>query len=76
MSEAESWLGAQPKNEKGKVDVALVIAEGRRRGYCICPRPMRQLIDFKGLTCRWCGMPETEKSWAFWYAESPPARSN
>lgn len=67
MSEAESWLAQQPKNAKGKVDIAVVIAEGRRRGYCICPRPLRQMIDFSGLTCNWCMMPDTRESWSFWH---------
>lgn len=75
MAEADSWIPAQPKNAKGLVDVELVIAEGQRRGYCICPRPLRRMIDFskwldgKQLFCKWCGQPETRESWAFWYAE-------
>jgi hypothetical protein len=67
VSEAESWLAAQPKNDKGKVDITVVIAEGKRRKYCICPRPMRAIIKLDGLTCRWCLMPETAESHAFWY---------
>jgi hypothetical protein len=74
-SEAETWLAIQPRNDKGKVDISLVIAEGKRRGYCICPKPMRQMIDFsaegnnfnKPLTCNWCLMPEMRASWDFWY---------
>jgi hypothetical protein len=67
MTEAEQWLAAQPKNSKGKVDITVVIAEGRKRGYCICPIPMRQMISFDGLIHQWCGMPDTNQSWEFWY---------
>jgi hypothetical protein len=67
MSEAESWLAAQPKLSRGKIDVRLLIAEGIRRGYCVCPKPMRQIIDVTGLTCSWCGQPEAKSSWHFWY---------
>lgn len=67
MPEAEGWIAAQEKLPNGKVDIQLVIAEGRRRGYCICPRPMRQVIDLDGLTCAWCGEVESRQSWAFWY---------
>lgn len=70
MSEAESWLAAQPKNEKGKVAIDIVIAEGRRRGYCICPKAIREMISFEGMTCTWCGQPETRKSHVFWYGGS------
>lgn len=69
MTEAERWLTEQPKNEKGKVDVRLVIAEGLRRGYCICPKPLRQMIDFRGHQCSMCGQLETIESWQFWYKE-------
>ena len=69
MTEAETWLAAAPKNERGKVDGALVVAEGQRRGYCICPKPIRAMVFFDGFTCSWCGMPETRESWAFWHAE-------
>jgi hypothetical protein len=71
ITEAEIWLSAQPKQPDGKVNGTLVIEEGQRRGYCICPKPMRQLIDFAEmrLNCKWCGQPETRKSWAFWYAD-------
>lgn len=68
-SEASEWLERQPLNEAGKVDGRLLIAEGRRRGYCICPRAIRSVIDFSGLKCRWCEQPETRQSWAFWYQE-------
>jgi hypothetical protein len=77
VSEAEGWILAQPRNENGKVDILIVIAEGKKRGYCICPKPMRQMIDFtaegnpgllaKALTCTWCEQPETRASWEFWY---------
>lgn len=69
MSEAEKWLAAQPKLPNGKIDVTLLIAEGRRRGYCICPKPLRQMISFDGFTCAWCDQPETRGSWQFWYGE-------
>lgn len=77
-AEAETWIAAQPKKGNGKVDITIVIAEGRRRGYCICPKPMRQLINFQGRACSWCGQPESEQSWTFWYGEDPtraPGRS-
>ena len=67
MAEAESWLAAAPKLANGKVDVQLLIAEGQRRGYCICPKALRQLITFEGYRCTWCGQVETSQSWAFWY---------
>lgn len=70
VAEAETWIAEQPKNDLGKVDITVVMAEGRRRGYCICPKPMRQIISFDGLTCTWCGMPETRQSWEFWYQKS------
>ena len=70
MAEADMWLADQPKLANGKVDIRMVIAEGQRRGYCICPKPMRGLIDFTGLTCKWCGQPETRQSWEFWYDAS------
>lgn len=69
MPEAERWLAEQPKLANGKVDITLVIAEGKSRGYCICPKPLRQLINVDGFTCQWCGETETRSSWAFWYAE-------
>lgn len=74
MAEAEAWIAAQPKLENGKVDLQLVMAEGRRRGYCICPKPMRQMINFDGFDCAWCEQPETRASWEFWYGpgEGPP----
>lgn len=75
MSEAESWLEQQPKTDNGKVSIMLVIAEGQRRGYCICPKPLRQLIAFDGYTCQWCHQPETRASWEFWYDEPPKAGS-
>lgn len=71
MSEAESWLAAQPKTDNGKVSIFLVIREGQARGYCICPKPLRQLIVFDGWTCQWCHQPETRQSWAFWYDTDP-----
>jgi hypothetical protein len=60
---------AQPRLPSGKVDARLLVAEGQRRGYCICPKPMRQMISFDGMTCTWCGQPETRQSWAFWYGD-------
>jgi hypothetical protein len=68
VAEADTWVPAQPRLGNGKVDITVVIAEGQRRGYCICPKPMRQMINFDGLSCSWCGQPETRASWAFWYA--------
>ena len=70
MSEADHWLETQPRNASGKVEVSLLIAEGKRRGYCICPKPLRQLVDFSGLTCSWCLMPETRQSWQFWWGKT------
>lgn len=77
MSEAERWIADQPRLPNGKVDAQLLIDEGQRRGYCICPRPMRQMIDFSQegnglsapLTCKWCGQPEMRASWQFWYGQ-------
>lgn len=71
MSEAESWIAAQPKTPQGKVSIFLVINEGQARGYCICPKPLRQLINFEGLRCQWCHQPETRASWDFWYDDPP-----
>ncbi len=76
MSEAERWLAAAPKLANGKVDVMLLVAEGRERGYCICPKPMRQMIDLTvegnpgmagPMTCTDCEQPEMRASWEFWY---------
>ena len=69
-AEAEAWIAAQPKQENGKVDGRLLVAEGQRRGYCICPKPIRRMVDFSGLTCTWCGQPDTRQSWEFWYGEA------
>lgn len=69
MSEADTWVPAQEKNEDGKVDLRVLIAEGQARGYCICPKPMRQLINFDGYTCSWCKQAETRESWKFWYGD-------
>jgi hypothetical protein len=70
MIEAETWLADQPKNDKGKVPIQLVIAEGISRGYCICPKPLRQVINMEGMTCTICGQRETRDSWRFWYGEA------
>jgi hypothetical protein len=68
LTEAATWLTAQPTLANGKVDIRLVIAEGQKRGYCICPIPMSQLVDFRDLgTHRWCGMLYTDDSWTFWW---------
>lgn len=72
--EAEEWIAAQEKLVTGKVDIRILIDEGQRRGYCICPKPMRQIIDFKGMTCKWCEMPETQGSWDFWYLIKEPGK--
>lgn len=77
-SEAWLWisteLAGQP--EGSKVDVRILIAEGKRRGYCICPKPMRQMIDFSGMSCSWCLMPETRQSWQFWYGKRETASAD
>lgn len=78
MTRAAAWFLEQPKNADGKVDGKLLVAEGRRRGYCVCPKPMRQMIDFtmegnpglsEPFTCAWCEQPETRQSREFWYLE-------
>ncbi len=79
--EAESWLAAQPKMPNGKVDGRLLVTEGQRRGYCICPRPLRSMIDFSPesfaeaglppMVCGLCGQPDTRQSWAFWHQDVP-----
>jgi hypothetical protein len=69
MAEAAAWIDAQPKLANGKVDARLLIAESVRRGYCVCPKPMRQIINVDGLTCAWCDQKETRQSWEFWYGE-------
>jgi hypothetical protein len=69
MPEAERWLAEQPKLPNGKVDIRLLVAEGQKRGYCICPVPMRQMINVDGLTHQWCGMRESRESWKFWYGD-------
>jgi hypothetical protein len=76
MAEADEWVPAQKRLPNGKVDVRIIIAEGQRRGYCICPKPMRQMIDFKGLHCSWCGQEETGESWKFWYGDWPSQTSS
>lgn len=67
VAEVVAWLAAQPKTIDGKVDIQIVVAEGRKRGYCICPRPLREIVNFQGLTCKWCLMPEMQASYDFWY---------
>jgi hypothetical protein len=72
MAEADEWVPAQEKLPNDKVSIQVLIAEGQRRGYCICPKPLRQMIDFKGLgSCSWCGQIEKTESWEFWYGEWP-----
>lgn len=68
-TEAEKWLPTQPRNADGKIDIKYLIFEGQRRGYCICPKPMRQMINLEGMTCTLCGMKESRESWEFWYDE-------
>jgi hypothetical protein len=72
-AEVESWLAAQEKLPNGKVDGHLLIAEGKKRGYCICPKPMRQMISFDGMQCTNCQMTETRGSWEFWHGNHEPA---
>jgi hypothetical protein len=66
-TEAEQWLTAQPKNTRGKVDILLVVMEGVARGYCICPKPLREMVNFQGLRCSDCLQLETQGSYDFWY---------
>ena len=73
FTEAEEWIAAAPKNDAGKVELDQVIAEGISRGYCICPKPLRQMINFDSLTCAWCQLTETRDSWRFWYEYRPQA---
>ncbi len=84
MSEFARWAAEQPKTEKGQIDARLLIDESKRRGYCVCYRPMRQLVDFSSgweefftepLTCKWCHQPETKGSWEFWYAADVPQQA-
>lgn len=68
MPEVEGWLAAQPKLADGKVDITLLIAEAKRRGYCLCPIPMAQMIDFKEFGIHsWCNQPYMDESWEFWF---------
>lgn len=69
-SEAYQWMSAAPKQANGKVSILLLIEEGKRRGYCICPIPFRQFIDIREFgTHGWCEQPETPESWKFWYGK-------
>lgn len=72
MKQCEVWLADQPRDEvTGKVDGRLLVQESKRLGYCVCPRALRQMVNFAGLRCMWCEQPETEASWAWWYADVP-----
>jgi hypothetical protein len=71
-TEFGAWLVDKPLNETGKVDGRLLLEESRSRGYCVCPRDIRRMIDFSGLTCGWCGQPEARASWEFYYLHFLP----
>ena len=80
MTGLEKWAATQPRNADGKVDARLLIPESQRRGYCVCPKPFRQVIDFSAegnglaepLRCVHCDQPETRESYDFWYRETVP----
>jgi hypothetical protein len=40
---------------------AALIEPSRERGYCLCIHPMMGLINWYGLTCKWCGQPVPEQ---------------
>jgi len=39
---------------------AALVPASREHGYCLCIHPMMQMINFSGLTCKWCGQPVTD----------------
>lgn len=61
------WMSHQAFQENGKIDGALLIEESKKRGYCVCPRSIRRMVDFSGMTCGWCEQPESKDSWRFWH---------
>lgn len=68
-TEAQRWLATMPSGPQMFASVQTFIDEGRRRGYCICPRERRWLVFPRVvLTCGICGQPETRCSYDFWYA--------
>lgn len=70
MTEFEKWVAEQPKSPiTGKVDGRLLLNESHKRGYCVCPKPMRQMISFEDLTCADCMQQETRQSWEFYYKD-------
>lgn len=70
ITRAIIWMGNAPKHpQTHKISLEYLYAECRRYGYCICPKPLRALVDFTGLNCTNCGMPEKQESRDFWYEE-------
>lgn len=35
----------------------------RQHGYCLCIHPFMNVINFVGLTCKWCEQPVTDAAW-------------
>jgi hypothetical protein len=68
-SEAMAMIQTMPKLDNGnKVDGSLFIEVSKEKGYCVCPRVIREVISFDGFRCVWCNQTETRQSWEFWYA--------
>ena len=54
----EGW-----QREGRRVTAAALIAEGHDRGYCVCHKPLQQLVDTRGLTCSDCLQPVTDDTY-------------
>jgi hypothetical protein len=46
----------------GIMNYALMKAS-REHGYCLCIHPMMNVINFSGMSCRWCLQPVTDAAW-------------
>jgi hypothetical protein len=42
-----------------EINTRALAPAGREAGYCLCLHPMSGVIDFTGLTCKWCDQPVT-----------------
>ena len=41
---------------------AALLPVSRQRGYCLCIHDFQTVIDFRGMTCAWCGQLVTDES--------------
>lgn len=60
--EYRPWGDIGPTNQELN-EIALAPAS-RRQGYCLCLHPMSSVINFAGLTCRWCEQSVTDDEYS------------